>query len=167
MKRQVVGLPSPLPAELQAVADAAGALLVAEADQAETRGEAAAVAQGAVIAAVQAGYPLAQISLSEVSGQDAARGQLRGDVLRRVERTGRRMREAITEHHEAIRRADRVGLSSREIAVAAVVAPATVRGVLARLTSDAAGDGRVNGDSQGAGAAGEHEPPVEQFAGQQ
>jgi hypothetical protein len=145
MTRMRAALPSPLAAELQAVADTAGVVLVAEANQDEGRSEAVASARGAVIAAVQAGYPLVSISECETLGQQVARDQLRGELLKRVARTARRMRETASEHHDAVRRASRIGLSAREIAAEAGVAPATIRAVLVRATPDDAGAAEATG----------------------
>jgi DNA-binding NarL/FixJ family response regulator len=70
-----------------------------------------------------------------VSGKDEVRSALSGDALRRVERTGRQAREAQLEHHRAIARAMRLGLSTREIAAAADVTRGTVRAITNRLAA--------------------------------
>jgi hypothetical protein len=53
-------------------------------------------------------------------------------VLRRVERAARRKREADGEYVQAVLRAARLGLTHRDVAVAAGVAHGTVRAILAR-----------------------------------
>ena len=54
------------------------------------------------------------------------------ELLRGVERAARRRREIEREWENAIRRVGRLGLAHREIAVAADVAPGTIRTMLAR-----------------------------------
>jgi DNA-binding NarL/FixJ family response regulator len=121
--------------ELAAVAQAAGDRL-----RAETDGDArAAKAAGdalltAATAAMTAGHSLSDITEAEAQGMDAVRDALRPDTLREVKRSGRRAREAKQEHHQAIARAMRLGLSTREIAAAARVAHGTVRAIINRLS---------------------------------
>ncbi len=66
---------------------------------------------------------------------ERVRNSLRGDTLRSVDRSGRRAREARSEYHQAIARAMRLGLSTREIAAAAGVTHGTVRSISNRLSA--------------------------------
>ncbi len=129
--------------ELAAVAEAAGARLRAETD---ADGLAATAAAGQLMtaagAAMAAGHSLSDITQAEARGKQDVRNALRGDTLRSVERTGRRARETRMEHHQAIARAMRLGLSTREIAAAADVTHGTVRAISNRLAALGA-DGRL------------------------
>ncbi len=122
--------------ELAAVADAAGQKLRAEAD---TDWDAVQAASDALVtaasSAMSAGYELSDIAKAEAHGKQAVRNSLRGDTLKFVARTGQHAREARIEHHEAIARAMRLGLSTREIAAAAGVTHGTVRAISNRLAS--------------------------------
>ena len=86
----------------------------------------------ATTTAMRAGIPLREISAAEQRGRNAVRDELRSGTLKRVERTGRQVREAETTHHAAIARAMHLGLSTREIAQAAGVTHATVRAITSR-----------------------------------
>src|SRR5436305_4481328 len=109
-----------LVAELAAVARAAGDRLRAETDADDDAAKAAAEALvTAATAAMAAGHSLSDIAQAESRGKQDVREILRGDTLRSVERSGRRARETRMEHHQAIARAMRLGLSTREIAAAA------------------------------------------------
>jgi hypothetical protein len=127
--------------ELAAVARAAGDRLRAETD---ADGNAAAAAGEALVtaatSAMAAGRSLSDIALAEARGKDDVRDALRGETLRGVERSGRRAREARIEHHQAIARAMRLGLSTREIAAAAGVTHGTVRAISNRLAGGNAND---------------------------
>ena len=120
--------------ELAAVAHAAGDRLRAETDDdpraANTAGEGL---MAAATAAMAAGHSLSDITQAEAHGKQAVRDTLRPDTLRDVKRSGRRAREARKEHHQAIARAMRLGLSTREIATAARVAHGTIRAIINRL----------------------------------
>ncbi len=127
----VEGAPPP---ELMAVADAAGERLRAEAD--EEHGAADRAAQAlltAATAAMGAGYSLSEIARAESRGKEEVKRALGGDALKRVERSGRQARDARAEHHRAIARAMRLGMSTREIAAAADVTHGTVRAIVNRL----------------------------------
>jgi hypothetical protein len=129
-----------VPAELSAVADAAGERLRAETDEEpEAADRAAAALLNAATSAMGAGYSLSEIAQAETSGKERVRDALGGDALRRVQRTGRQAHDARTEHHRAIARAMRLGLSTREIAAAANVTHGTVRAIVNRLTVAAPG----------------------------
>jgi DNA-binding NarL/FixJ family response regulator len=122
-------------AELAAVAQAAGDRLRAETD---ADADAAKAAGGALLTAateaMAAGHSLSDITQAEAYGKDGVRKALRPDTLRDVKRSGRRAREARQEHYQAIARAMRLGLSTREIATAARVAHGTVRAIMNRLS---------------------------------
>src|ERR671922_2964197 len=77
-----------------------------------------------------------EIAQAEARGKEKVRHELGGDALKRVERTGRQAREAEAEHHRAIGRAMRLGLSMREIALAAGVTHGTVRAIGNRLAEN-------------------------------
>jgi DNA-binding NarL/FixJ family response regulator len=117
-------------AELSGIADAAGSRL--RADAAEDHEAARSAGErllAAVTAAMAAGYPLGEIAAAEARGQDEVRRELRSEALERVERSGHHAREAQADHHRAIARAVRLGLSTREIAVAAQVTHSTIRSI--------------------------------------
>lgn len=141
MLSQDQDVPFGLVSELAAVAQAAGARLRAETDADRE----AAMAAGeqlmtAATAAMAAGRSLSEITQAEARGQQDVRDALRGDTLRSVERTGRRARETRIEHHQAIARAMRLGLSTREIAAAADVTHGTVRAISNRLAAGGEGE---------------------------
>jgi DNA-binding NarL/FixJ family response regulator len=88
----------------------------------------------AATAAMAAGHSLSDITQAEALGQDRVRDALRPDTLRDVKKSGRRAHEARFEHHQAIARAMRLGLSTREIATAARVTHGTVRAISNRIS---------------------------------
>jgi len=124
--------------ELEAIAAAADDRLKAQAGQdlsaLEQAGRRVAEAAGAAIAA---GARLSAIADAERAGEERARRELSGDLLRQVSRAARRKRDADTEYEQAVTRAGRVGLSQREIASAAEVSHGTVRAILTRATTTA------------------------------
>jgi DNA-binding NarL/FixJ family response regulator len=135
------GFASGLVSELEAVAKAAGNRLRAETDaDADATVEAAQALVTAATSAMAAGHSLSDITQAEARGKDDVRDALRAETLRSVERSGRRARELRIEHHQAIARAMRLGLSTREIASAAGVTHGTVRAISNRLASGEAGD---------------------------
>jgi hypothetical protein len=75
---------------------------------------------------------LSTIADAEQTGQRRAREELGPDLLRRVERAGRRKREAEHEYEQAVVRAVRLGLAHRDVAAGAQVAHGTVRVIVAR-----------------------------------
>jgi hypothetical protein len=121
--------------ELQQIADTAAGVLRAEIDEHPQLDEQRAAEQAAIITAVRAGHPLTAISQAETRGQQATRDELRSELLKRITQTARRVQEATAQHHDAIRRADRAGLSAREIATHAQVAHATIRAITGRTSS--------------------------------
>jgi DNA-binding NarL/FixJ family response regulator len=80
---------------------------------------------------------------AESEGRQRARGGLRGELLRKIKQTAKRVQEATGEHQDEIRRAAGVGLSTREIAVAAEISRGTVRAIINRTDAPpTAGDRR-------------------------
>jgi hypothetical protein len=136
----------PLPAELVAVAEAGGARLRAEtAGDREAGSATAETFLAAATSAMSANYSLTEIAQAEARGKEKVRRELGGDALKRVERSGRQAREAEAEHHRAIGRAMRLGLSMREIALAAGVTHGTIRAISNRLSDDrASAEGAVD-----------------------
>jgi DNA-binding NarL/FixJ family response regulator len=127
----VEGLVAP---ELLAVAEAAGERLRAETDEEPAAADDAAQALlSAATSAMGGGYSLSEIAGAEARGKEEVKRTLAGDALKRVERTGRQARDARAEHHRAIARAMRLGLSTREIAVAADVTHGTIRAIANRM----------------------------------
>jgi hypothetical protein len=136
-----------LGSELGGVEEAAGARLRAETDGDRS---AAALAADALLAAatsaMAAGYSLSEIAAAEVRGKVCLREELRGDALKRIERSGRQMRESVVDHHHAIARAVRLGLSMREVALAAGVTHGTIRAISNRIVGGDSGGGLVTRD---------------------
>ncbi len=127
----------PTASELLAVARAAGVRLQADGEGDETSAETATgQLREAAAAAMAAGYSLTEIVNAERRGQEDVRARLRGDFLRRVERTGRQARRSELEHHSAIIRSLRLGLSTREVAAAAGVTHGTIRAIANRHGDD-------------------------------
>jgi DNA-binding NarL/FixJ family response regulator len=141
MSSATQGVGTELAGELAEVAEVAGERLRAETEAdrqaAESAGERLVTA---ATSAMAAGHSLTDIAEAEAVGKDAVRDSLRADTLRSVERSGRRAREARSEHHQAIARAMRLGLSTREIAGAAGVTHGTVRAIASRLEGGDDGD---------------------------
>jgi hypothetical protein len=128
-------------AELLAVAQAAGARLRAETEEGWDAARSASEAlMQAATSAMAAGYSLSDIARAEARGQDDVRRDLSADALQRVKRTGIQARDAELEHHQAIARAMRLGLSTREIAGAAGVTHGTIRAIGIRLSSRASNE---------------------------
>jgi DNA-binding NarL/FixJ family response regulator len=131
------GVDEPLRGELLAVAEAAGARLRAETEEDLDGARAAAeTLLGAATSAMSAGVSLAEIARAEARGKEELRRELGRDALKRVERSARHVQEAEAEHHRVIARAMRLGLSTREIAMAAGVTHGTVRAITSRLAGD-------------------------------
>ncbi|HLH67311.1 MAG TPA: hypothetical protein VKV27_16595 [Solirubrobacteraceae bacterium] len=140
--------------ELREVASAAHELLMAQGS--EEPGALRAARERVLVAArraLDAGCSLAALAEAEQAGQERARGELRSQLLRRVERSARRLREADREHRDEIRRAAAVGLGTREIAEAAGLAYGTIRAIVMRSESDEHSIGVRSGPSNGADAA--------------
>lgn len=128
--------------ELVAVADAAGARLRAEvAADGDLDAAASQELLAAATSAISAKHSLMEIAQAEARGKDKVRRELGGDALKRVEGTGRQAHEAEAEHHRAIGRAMRLGLSMREIALAAGVSHGTIRAIGNRLAENGVSSG--------------------------
>jgi hypothetical protein len=138
-----------LPPELREVVDAADALVRAHANDDEAVEPVQKRSLQAARVALEAGYSLSDMATAEEQGRRRAREQLRGDLLRRVARSAKRVQEATEEHHSDIRRASQIGLSTREIAIAADVAHGTVRAIINR-----GGNGSVAEGPEGPGDEG-------------
>ena len=137
MPRSNVAPERSLARELASVEEAAGARLKAETDG--DREAAGLASEGLLVAATSAmavGYSLREIASAEDRGKVRVREELHDDALKHVERTGRHLREAGFDHHRAIARAVRLGLSMREIALAAGVTHSTIRAISNRLVGE-------------------------------
>jgi hypothetical protein len=119
--------------ELEALAHAADQRLRADLDgSANDITERQHAVTQAANAAITAGVPLSAVAQAEQVGQARARRELGNELLRRVERTARRSREATAEYEQAIARAARLGLAHRDLAAAAQIAHGTIRAILTR-----------------------------------
>lgn len=127
--------------ELEAVREAAEAALETRAAGGDGT-EAQQRLTSAAKAALDEGHALSVVAEAEAAGQAAARARLRKDVLRRVERSARKLREVTAEHELVIAQADELGLAAREIAERASIAHGTVAAIVRRhrLRSDASSD---------------------------
>ena len=134
MSQSEEGVGRPSAPALLAIGEAAGARLRAAIDE-DAKATAAAdeALLAAATAAMRAGHTLTEIAQAEAAGQEQIRRSLRSEVLKRVERSGRQAREAEEEHHRAIGRAMRLGLSTREIAASAGVTHGTIRAITNRI----------------------------------
>ena len=94
----------------------------------------------AATSALGVGQSIAAIAAAEEHGTEQARGEVGGELLRRVAHAHTRKREADAEHQQAIRQAARIGLSHREIAQAAETTHGTIRAIVERGNSTQAGD---------------------------
>lgn len=142
------GNASGLASELDAVREAAEVALetrAADGDVSEAQQRLTTAAK----AALDAGHALSQLAEAEAAGQAAARDRLRKDVLRRVERSARRLRDVTAEHETLIAQADALGLGAREIAERASIAHGTVAAIVRRHAQ------RTNGGRMVATEAGE------------
>lgn len=117
--------------KLEAVRTAAERALDARASDGDT-GQAQQELTDAAKAALDHGHALSVVAEAEAAGQAAARDRLRKDVLRRVERSARKLREATTEHENVVAQADALGLGAREIAERASIAHGTVAAIVRR-----------------------------------
>ena len=123
--------------ELDAIATAAADRLRAEAgDDVSVVEEHRKLVAEAASAAIRAGAALAAIAEAERIGEHRARDEIRTDILRNVERAAKRKREADADCDRALARAARIGLSHREVAVAAGVTHSTVRATIARIEAN-------------------------------
>ncbi len=135
--------------ELASVADAAARRLHAETDgddDATTAGAQSLLE--AATSALNAGYSLAEITQAEARGKSDLRDSLREGTLKQVDQTGRRVNEAQAEHRQAIARAVRLGLSTRQIAAAAGVTHGTVRAIMNRMGTAPPPDERLDASDE-------------------
>lgn len=116
---------------LDEVRDAAEAVLEARANGGELDA-ARERALSAARAALDGGVGIAAIAAAEAEGERAARERLGGQVLRLVERSAKRLREATSEYERAIAQAVQLGLAARDIAARAGVSHGTVAAVARR-----------------------------------
>jgi DNA-binding NarL/FixJ family response regulator len=136
-----IPLDHPASAELEAVAAAAGDRVRSMAGQEPADLDALqARLVAAATSALGAGQSIAAIAAAEEHGTQRARGEVGGELLRRVARAHKRKREADAEHQQAIRQAARIGLSHREIAQAAETTHGTIRAIVERGKTGQAGD---------------------------
>ena len=150
---------SELAPELQAVRQAAEVALetrAADGDMSEAQQRLTTAAK----AALDAGHGLSKVAEAEAAGQAAARDRLRKDVLRRVERSARRLREVTAEHETLVAQADALGLGAREIAERASIAHGTVAAIVRRHAQ------RTNGGRVVATEAGENPTPMSPSSGE-
>lgn len=140
--------PQELAPELAAVREAAEVVLAALA-AGEANAAAQAQATEAAKTALDAGHALVAVAAAERAGQQAARERVRPQLLRDVERTAKRVRDATREHELAVVRATCAGLPDRQVADRAHIAHATVRSIV-RRHGEAAVDGPL-GESTGGG----------------
>src|SRR5436305_14452468 len=108
----------PISPELDAIAQAADRLRAQCGDDPRTIAQHSQRVADAASTAIHNGTGLSAIADAERIGEDRARGELRADLLRRVERAAKKKRDADTDYHQALHRAARLGLSHRDIATA-------------------------------------------------
>jgi hypothetical protein len=153
----------PLRPELRAVADAAGARLRAEVDEDNDGMDSASDRlREAATVGMAAGCSLTEIAGAEARGQNEVRQELRGGALDHVEQSGHRARQAEAEHHAAVARAVRLGLSTRAIAAAAHVTHGTVRTINIRYA-----DAHQASTDQAVPKVGEDWPPADGDVGEE
>jgi hypothetical protein len=125
----------PLTPELEMLAAAAAHRLRAQVagddHQAADAKQAVVTAAGAALAA---GVALSEIAAAEQAGHARAREHPGKELLRGVERSARRRRDAENEYQQAVARAATLGLALREIATAAQTTHGTIRAMIARPT---------------------------------
>lgn len=89
-------------------------------------------ALSAASAALDGGFAISAIAAAEVEGDRAARGRLAAQVLRQVERSAKKLRDATHEYERTISQAVQLGLAARDIAARAGVSHGTVAAVARR-----------------------------------
>ncbi len=83
-------------------------------------------------AALDGGHSISAIAAADAEGERAARERIGGQVLRSVERSAKKLRDATDEYERAIVQAARLGLPARDIAGRAGVSHGTVAAVARR-----------------------------------
>lgn len=127
--------------ELEAVALAADLRLRAETEASDHDAhERQQALVDAASTAIAAGMSLSAIAQAEQIGHARSRRELGSELLRRVERTARRSREAQAEYEQTVARAARLGLAHRDIAAAAQIAHGTIRAIITRVSDAGASD---------------------------
>jgi len=116
---------------LEEVREAATAALEAQAGGEETQPAADRVL-AAARAALDGGHAIAAIAAAEADGTRAARERVGGQLLRLVERSAKKLRDATGEYEQTIVQAVRLGLPARDIAARAGVSHGTVAAVARR-----------------------------------
>lgn len=119
------------PALLDEVRQSAEAALEAQATG-EALGERTARKLAAARAALDGGHSITAIAAADADGERAARERVGAQVLRLVERSAKKMRDATEEYERAIVQATRLGLPARDIAGKAGVSHGTVAAVARR-----------------------------------
>lgn len=147
------GTPDPVDAAaedgdaLAAVQAAAVAVIVAQVEDADVDG-AMREALDAARAALDAGHPISAIAAAEAAGQQAGRDRAGAQLLRAIERSARKQREALEEYEELVAKGVAIGVATRDIAVKAQVSHGTVGAIARRreAATRAAADAASGGD---------------------
>jgi hypothetical protein len=128
---------SPLAADLESIAAAAETTLRARGEH-DQAAEAQARCQlvEAAGAAMSSGRSLGEIADAERRGHDRARSDLAKEILPRVHRAARRMRDAIADYEQLVAHAARIGVAPVEIAAAAEVSRSAIRTVIRTASAD-------------------------------
>jgi DNA-binding NarL/FixJ family response regulator len=121
--------------EVRASAEAALQTRVDGGDRADAWARSLAAAR----AALDGGHAIAAIARAEAEGEATAREGLGTQVLRLVERSAKKLREATSDYESAIAQAVSVGLPARDIAARAGVSHGTVAAVARRHEQSASG----------------------------
>ena len=134
--------------KLDAISNASAALLRARAEQ--NGGVEAAQRQldEALRAAIGCGLSPADFVAADEAGRERARSEMSDGALKRIEKATGRVKAAERERLDAIRFADRLGLTTRQIAQAAGVTHITIRHQLERDQDE--GDKNVSEPPAGA-----------------
>jgi DNA-binding NarL/FixJ family response regulator len=83
-------------------------------------------------AALDGGHPIAAIAAAEAEGERVARERVGAQVLRSVERSAKKLRDATEEYERTVVQAVRLGLAARDIAARAGVSHGTVAALARR-----------------------------------
>src|SRR5437763_272521 len=94
--------------------------------------EPARQALAAARAALDGGHAISAIAVAEAEGERAARDRVGAQMLRSVERSAKKLRDATEEYERAVVQAVRRGLAARDIAARAGVSHGTVAAVARR-----------------------------------
>jgi DNA-binding NarL/FixJ family response regulator len=116
---------------LDEVRQAAAAALEALATE-DGYDEAEGKTRAAARTALDGGHSIAEIAAAQADGERMARERVGPQVLRAVERTAKKIRDATDEHEREVAKGVRLGLAARDIAARAGVSHATVTAVARR-----------------------------------